>query len=49
MCFIIRGGWSSVVISLTARRLRGDLIETYKLLHGYTNVDYTVQDLLSKT
>ena len=28
--------------SFTARRLRGDLIETYKLLHGYTNVDYRI-------
>ena len=23
------------IYSLTARRLRGDLLETYKLLHGY--------------
>ena len=23
------------IYSFTARRLRGDLIETYKLLHGY--------------
>ena len=30
------------IYSLTARRLRGDLIETYKLLHGYTNVDYRI-------
>ena len=30
------------IYSLTARRLCGDLIETYKLLHGYTNVDYRI-------
>ena len=30
------------IYSLTARILRGDLIETYKLLHGYTNVDYRI-------
>ena len=31
-----------LVYSLTARKLRGDLIETYTLLHGFTNVDYRI-------
>ena len=27
---------------MAARRLRGDLIETFKLLHGYTNINYEI-------
>ena len=30
------------IYSLAARRLRGDLIETFKLLHGHTNIDYEI-------
>ena len=38
------------IYSLTARRLRGDLIlETYKLLHGPWIHQCGLQDLLSKT
>ena len=37
------------IYSLTARRLRGDLIETYKLLHNTWIHQCGLQDLLSKT
>ena len=30
------------IYSLAAMRLRGDLIETFKLLHGYTNINYEI-------
>ena len=30
------------IYSLAARRLRGDLVETFKLLRGHTNIDYEI-------
>ena len=30
------------IYSLAARRLRGDLIETFKLLHGYKTINYEI-------
>ena len=37
------------IYSLAARRLRGDLIETFKLLHGHTNIDYEIFFKLNNT
>ena len=37
------------IYSLAARRLRGDLIETFKLLHGYTNINYEIFFKLNNT
>ena len=37
------------IYSLTARRLRGNLIETFKLLHGYTNINYEIFFKLNNT
>ena len=34
---------------MAARRLRGDLIETFKLLHGHTNIDYEIFFKLNNT
>ena len=38
-----------VIYSLDARRLMGDLIETFKLLHGHTNIDYEIFFKLNNT
>ena len=37
------------IYSLAARRLRGDLIEAFKLLHGYTNINYEIFFKLNNT
>ena len=37
------------IYSLAARRLRGDLIETFKLLHGHANIDYEIFFKLNNT
>ena len=34
--------------NLSARRLRGDLIETYKLIHKHTDIDYEIFFKLNK-
>ena len=38
-----------VIYSLAPRRLRGDLIETFKLLHRNTNIDYKIFFKLNNT
>ena len=43
-CKVLHG-----IYSLAARRLRGDLIETFKLLHGHTNIDYEIFFKLNNT
>ena len=37
------------IYSLAARRLRGDLIDTFKLLYGHTNIDYEIFFKLNNT
>ena len=37
------------IYSLAARRLRGDLIETFKLLYGYTNINFFKLNNTSET
>ena len=37
------------IYSLAARRLRGDLIETFKLLYGYTHINYEIFFKLNNT